>query len=222
MLNYANAAKRLAGSGAPDAIVKVQEVAAKIAAQAARAGQIVRRMRDFLEKGSGSRAVEDITAIAEDAMALGLSGAEASAVNIRFRPEAWLPPVIADRVQIQQVLVNLLRNAVEAMAAVPKRELTLTLATRESGVEVTVDDTGPGVAPSVAANLFKPFITTKAHGMGIGLAISKSIVEAHGGTMTVEDNPDGGARFQFTLPAVQAEGKDRSSTQGTSSASTAP
>jgi two-component system, LuxR family, sensor kinase FixL len=222
MLNYANAAKRLAGSGTPDAIAKVQAMAGKIADQAERAGQIVRRMRDFLEKGSGCHAVEDITAISEDAMALGLIGAKSNAVNIRFRPEAGLPPVIADRVQIQQVLVNLLRNAVEAMESSPKRELTLTLAKREGGVEVTVDDTGPGIAPSVAANLFKPFVTTKAHGMGIGLAISKSIVEAHGGTMTAGDNSGGGARFRFTLPAVQVTGEDRSSTHGTRSASTAP
>jgi len=202
LLNYANAAKRLAGSGAPDAIEKVQAVVVKIAAQAERAGQTVRRMRDFLEKGSGNHAVEDITAIAEDAMALGLIGAKSSAVDIRFRPEAGLPPILADRVQIQQVLVNLLRNAVEAMADSPKRELILTLAKHGNAVEVTVDDTGPGIAPNVAANLFKPFVTTKAHGMGIGLAISKTIVETHGGEMTAGDNPGGGARFRFTLPAA--------------------
>ncbi len=202
MLNYSNAAKRLVGSGAPDAIEKVGAVVTKIAEQAERAGQIVRRMRDFLEKRAGTPAVEDIITIAEDAMALGLIGARAAAVEVHFIAASDLPPVIADRVQIQQVLVNLLRNAVEAMAAAPLRELTLTITTHDDMIAVSVADTGPGIAAAVADKLFKPFVTTKLHGMGIGLAISKSIVEAHGGTMSAGSNPGGGARFEFTLPAA--------------------
>jgi two-component system sensor kinase FixL len=204
MLNYSNAAKRLAGSGAPDAMAKVQVVIAKVAEQAERAGQIVRRMRDFLEKRAGDHAVEDIVTIAEDAMALGLIGAKAAAVEVRFEAEPDLPPVIADRIQVQQVLVNLLRNAVEAMAAAPRRQLVLAVNRRNDLVVVSVADTGPGIASAIADKLFMPFVTTKPHGMGIGLAISKSIVEAHGGTMTAGPNPDGGARFVFTLPAAAA------------------
>jgi two-component system sensor kinase FixL len=110
--------------------------------------------------------------------------------------------VLVDRVQIQQVLVNLLRNAVEAMEQSEQRQLTLT-ATRhgEDRVEVTVADTGHGIAEVVARQLFKPFVTTKDHGMGIGLAISKTIVEAHGGMLTAEPNPGGGTIFRFTMPA---------------------
>lgn len=205
LLNYSNAAKRLASSGAPDAIEKVQAAVAKIAEQAERAGQIVRRMRDFLEKRVGSHDVEDIVAIAEDAMALGLIGAEAGAVETRFLAEPDLPPVVVDRVQIQQVLVNLLRNSVEAMADSPRRILTVAIARNGAKVEITVADTGPGIAPSIADKLFTPFVTTKAHGMGIGLAISKSIVEAHGGEMTAGENPGGGALFRLTLLAADPQ-----------------
>ena len=202
MLNYSNAAKRMAASSAPDALEKVQATVTKIAEQASRAGQIVRRMRDFLENRAGQRNVEDILAIAEDAMALGLIGAKAAAVEVHFQADPNLPLVIADRVQIQQVLVNLLRNAVEAMATAPVRDLTIAIARRGAMIEIVVTDSGPGIAPSIAAKLFTPFVTTKPHGMGIGLAISRSIVEAHGGEMTAETNPGGGARFAFTLPAA--------------------
>ena len=206
ILNYSNAAKRLAASGTPDGIAKAQSVIAKVAEQAERAGQIVRRMRDFLEKRASSHGVENIVTITEDAMALGLIGAKAAAVVTQFLPAPDLPPVMADRVQIQQVLVNLLRNAMEAMAATPRRELTLSVTRRDPGeVEVTVADTGPGIAPAIADRLFKPFVTTKALGMGIGLAISKSIIEAHGGVMTVGANPGGGTIFAFTLPAAPAD-----------------
>jgi len=206
MLNYSNAAKRLATSGAPDAMAKVETMIGKIAEQAERAGQIVRRMRDFLEKRAGSHGVEDIVTIAEDAMALGLIGAKIPAVAIHFQPEPDLPPVLADRVQIQQVLVNLLVNAVEAMAASPRRELTLTVTRHDPGfVEVIVTDTGPGIDHAIAERLFSPFVTTKPHGMGIGLAISKSIIEAHGGTMTAGANPGGGALFRFTIPVAPAD-----------------
>lgn len=205
MLNYSNAAKRLTASNAPDAMAKVQTVIAKIAEQAERAGQIVRRMRDFLEKRAGSHRVEDIVTIAEDAMALGLIGAKIPAVAIHFLTAPDLPPVLADRVQIQQVLVNLLVNAVEAMAASPQRELTLAVARHDPGfVEVIVTDSGPGIDPAIAERLFIPFVTTKPHGMGIGLAISKSIIEAHGGAMTAGANPTGGAQFRFTIPVAPA------------------
>jgi two-component system sensor kinase FixL len=203
MLNYSNAAKRLAATGTPDALAKAQGMIAKIAEQAERTSEIVRRMRDFLERRASTYGAENIVAIAEDAMALGLLAAKASGVETHFRPAPDLPLVMADRVQIQQVLVNLLRNAIEAMAAAPRRELTLAMTRRDPGqVQVTVTDTGPGIAPAIADRLFKPFVTTKVHGMGIGLAISKSIIETHGGVMTAGANPDGGALFQFTIPVA--------------------
>ncbi len=201
MLNYANAARRLAAKA--EDMQKVQSVITKVAEQAERAGQIVRRMRDFLEKRAGQRAYENIVAIVDDAMALGLIGAKAGNIQAHFEPEAELPAVLVDRVQIQQVLVNLLRNAVEAMEQSAVRDLTLTVSRNgKDRVEVTVADTGHGIAETVASQLFKPFVTTKDHGMGIGLAISRTIIEAHGGDLTAEANPGGGTIFRFTLPAA--------------------
>jgi two-component system sensor kinase FixL len=206
MLNYANAARRLAASDKPENMEKVRDVVAKVAQQAERSGQIVRRMRDFLEKRVGQRAAEDIVAIVDDALALGLIGAKASNIKIHFDPEATLPAVLVDRVQIQQVLVNLLRNAIEAMTETTRRELTLTVSRQtKDRVEIVVTDTGHGIATAMASQLFKPFVTTKDHGMGIGLAISKTIIEAHGGTLTAEPNPDGGTIFRFTLPAASPD-----------------
>ena len=115
--------------------------------------------------------------------------------------------MIADRVQVQQVLLNLLRNAMEAMEASPVRELTLGTARWDSMVAVSVADTGSGIPPAIAAQLFQPFVTTKSDGMGIGLSVCRAIVEAHGGRLWVEPNPGGGSVFRFTLP-VAGEGAD--------------
>lgn len=206
MLNYANAAKRILANGTSDEAQKVLMILGKVAEQAERAGQIVRRMRDFLEKREGQRGIDDIVAIAEDAMALGLIGAKTASVDAQFLPEADLPFVDVDRVQIQQVLVNLLRNAVEAMSQSERRQLTLVInRISENRVELTVSDTGPGISPKIAGQLFKPFVTTKEHGMGIGLAISKTIIEAHGGTLTAEAGPEGGTIFRFSVPVAQVE-----------------
>lgn len=199
MLNYSNTVKRLAASADGPAIEKIQSIVAKIAEQAERSGQIIRRMRDFVEKRAGKREVIDIVNVAEDAMALGLIGAKSAKVHTRFTHEPGLPPVMADQVQIQQVLVNLLRNAVEAMANTARRDLDLSLTRRDDTIEVAVCDTGIGIAEEITGKLFQPFVTTKPHGMGIGLAISKSIIEAHGGTLTASPNPGGGTVFRFTL-----------------------
>jgi two-component system, LuxR family, sensor kinase FixL len=203
MLNYSNAAKRLAASSDPAAIEKVQAVVGKVAEQAERAGQIIRRMRDFVEKRDTQRAIESILTIAEDAMALGLIGAKSANIQTRFAPEPDLPLVVVDRVQIQQVLVNLLRNAVEAMAQSEQRDLTLSVVKLgDDKIEISVADTGAGISEAIADRLFMPFVTTKPHGMGIGLAISKSIIEAHGGALTVGPNRGGGTIFRFTLPTA--------------------
>jgi two-component system sensor kinase FixL len=198
-----NVAKRLLAS--PDTKAKAQEALEKAGEQAQRAGQIIRRLRDFVEKRDSKRTEENINAIAEDAIALGLVGAKAIDIKVRteFAPDS--PPVLVDRVQIQQVMVNLLRNASEAMAGLPKRELTITTACIDGGaVEVAVADTGPGIPDEVASRLFRPFVTTKPTGMGVGLAISQSIVEAHGGRLRMTPNRGGGTIFRFDLPAAPA------------------
>jgi two-component system sensor kinase FixL len=201
MLNYSNVARRLVQSGGD--LSKLPDVAAKIGDQAERAAQIIRRMRDFVGKRDPHRAMIDIQTIADDAIALALIGSKTANIETHIVvPETPLP-VLADRVQIQQVLVNLLRNAAEAMATSERRELTLAIKSRQDGaVEVSVTDTGTGLSEDVAARLFSPFVTTKPDGMGIGLAISRQIIEAHGGSLIARPNPDGGAIFEFTLPAA--------------------
>ena len=142
----------------------------------------------------------------EEAIALGIIGARERGVSLRFELEPADDLVFADRVQIQQVLVNLFRNAMEAMAEVAKREIVVSNA-RVAGdmIEIVVSDTGTGLTETVLTNLFRPFYTAKATGMGVGLSISRGIVEAHGGRMRAEANETGGAIFRFTLPAAPQE-----------------
>jgi two-component system sensor kinase FixL len=165
-------------------------------------------MRDFVSRGETEMQAESLAKLVEEASALALVGAKHHGVRVRFNLSPDADSVFADKVQIQQVLINLMRNAIEAMAEAgsPQRELTVTTVPAEGGmVETIVTDTGPGIAPQIAAQLFQPFVTTKRHGMGVGLSISRTIIEAHGGELRVEPNPGGGARFRFTLPAVGIE-----------------
>ena len=169
-----------------------------------RAGDIIRRLRDFVSKGETDRQIESLPDLLEEAAALAMVGARDLGVRLRFDIEATLSLVIADKVQIQQVVLNLMRNAVESMAGAPKRELTV--AARNVGddtVEVSVRDTGSGLSKEMVAQLFQPFVTTKQNGMGVGLSISRTIVEAHGGRIWAEANPRGGTAFKFTLRTVR-------------------
>ena len=204
ILNYMNVAKRLLASTDVPTVAKANDAIAKAGQQALRAGQIIRRLRDFVEKRDTKRTIEDINKVAEDAIALGLLGHASANIKVRAEFAHDLPPIMADKVQIQQVIINLLRNAAEAMANSPRRELTISTAgIDDSGVEITVADTGPGIPEAVAARLFEPFVTSKPNGMGIGLAISYSIVEAHGGRLRMTPNKGGGTVFRFHLPAAQ-------------------
>jgi two-component system, LuxR family, sensor kinase FixL len=204
--NYMKGSRKLlAGNTDPNA-PKIENAMDRAAEQALRAGQIIRRLRDFVSRGESEKRVESLSRLVEEAGALGLAGAREQNVQLRFSldPEADL--VWADRVQIQQVLVNLFRNALEAMAHSPRRELTATNSrVADDMIEVVVSDTGTGFHDDVKPNLFQTFFTTKETGMGVGLSISRSIIEAHGGRMWAEDNASGGATFRFTLPAATSE-----------------
>ena len=143
----------------------------------------------------------------EEASALALVGAKETGVRVFFDFDPAAGPVLADKVQIQQVILNLMRNAMEAMQEVVRRELRISTRIVDEGtVEIEVADSGPGIAPEIAAKLFQPFMTTKRHGMGVGLSISRTIVEAHGGRIWFEPGEAGGTEFHFTLPSGEAKG----------------
>ena len=205
--NYLQAAKRLGARRDPAQAELIDEALDKAAGQVERASQILRRLRTFIRKGEPELAPEDVAKLIEEGSAIALVGARERGVTVRLLTAARLPAVLVDKIQIQQVIVNLMRNAVEAMEQSPRRELTLEAALAAEGglLVVRIVDTGPGLAPDVANRLFQPFVTTKPQGMGVGLSICRSIVEGHGGTLAAEANPGGGTVFSFTLPLADAE-----------------
>lgn len=201
--NYTKGCRRLLARPGPEAIAKTVEVLDRAAEQALRAGQIIRRLREFVARGETERRVEPVARLIDEACALALVGAREHGIVARVAVDPQAGSVLADRVQVQQVLVNLLRNAREAMQQGDRRELTVEARPlgRET-VEITVSDTGPGIAAEIADRLFHPFVTTKRSGMGVGLSICRTIVEAHGGHLDVERNGVGGATFRLTLQAA--------------------
>jgi two-component system sensor kinase FixL len=204
--NYMKGCRRLLAGSTDANTPKIENAMDRAAEQALRAGQIIRRLRDFVSRGESEKRVESLSKLIEEAGALGLAGAREQNVQLRFNLNPEFDLVLVDRVQIQQVLVNLFRNALEAMAQSPRRELIAeNTVVGDDMVEVAVSDTGSGFHDDVKSNLFQTFFTTKETGMGVGLSISRSIIEAHGGRMWAESNPAGGATFRFTLPAASNE-----------------
>src|SRR5215469_7716896 len=204
--NYMKGSRRLLENRQDQSLGPVRDAMDKAADQALRAGEIIRRLRDFVSRGESERRVEDVKKLIEEASALALVGAKDKGVRVRFAFAPGLNYVLADKVQVQQVLLNLVRNAIDAMENVPTRELVVaTSATPTNMVEISVADTGGGIASEIADQLFQPFVTTKSHGMGVGLSISRTIIESHGGSITPRPNPGGGTIFSFTLPAVSKE-----------------
>jgi len=204
--NYMKGSRRLLAESVDPNASKIESAMDRAAEQALRAGQIIRRLRDFVSRGESEKRVESLSKLIEEAGALGLAGAREQNIQLRFGLNPGFDFVLVDRVQIQQVLVNLFRNALEAMAQSPRRELVVANAgVADDMIEVEVSDTGSGFHEDVKSNLFQTFFTTKETGMGVGLSISRSIIEAHGGRMWAETNASGGATFRFTLPAAQSE-----------------
>jgi len=204
--NYMKGSRRLLENRQDQGLDTLRDAMDKAADQALRAGEIIRRLRDFVSRGESERRVEDVKKLIEEASALALVGAKDKGVRVRFAFAPQLNYVLADKVQVQQVLLNLIRNAIDAMENVPTRELVVaTSAAPTNMVEISVADTGGGIAPEIADQLFQPFVTTKSHGMGVGLSISRTIIESHGGSITHRPKPAGGTIFTFTLPAVNKE-----------------
>jgi two-component system sensor kinase FixL len=174
----------------------------KAVGQAARAGDIIKHLRSFISKSDSEHGIEDLNKIVEGATALGLVGAKESGVSVRWALHPEPVPVFIDKIQVQQVVFNLVRNSIEAMTEhpLPHDLLVSTALVDENTAEVSVKDTGPGLAMKVQAQLFQPFVTTKQKGMGLGLSICRSIIDAHGGQMWATPNDERGVTFRFTLP----------------------
>jgi two-component system sensor kinase FixL len=200
---YLRAGQRLLTTQSPES--PAIPILGSAAEQSLRAGDIIRRMRNFVAQGENDQQVESLQALIEDAAVLGLLGARERGVTTRYKWNDAVDAVFVDKVQVQQVALNLVRNALEAMDGSTVRELLITTGPSEDGMAViSVADTGSGVDAEVAERLFQPFFTTKgAQGMGVGLSICRTIIEAHGGRIWFEPNPEGGTIFRFTVPRAQ-------------------
>lgn len=199
--NYLKGCHRLLQRIEGEQVPALRDALAKAADQALRAGQIIRRLREFVSRGDSERRLENLPKLIEDASTLAMVGTRENAIAVSFRLDPRAEQVLVDRIQIQQVLVNLIRNAVEILSESPgRRELGIeTMLGSDGTVQVGVSDSGAGLAPEVRAHLFQPFVTTKQKGMGLGLSICRTIVEAHGGKIWVDPRPQGGTIFRFTL-----------------------
>jgi two-component system, LuxR family, sensor kinase FixL len=207
--NYVSAGRDMIGIDKPETQEILREALDEAAKEAVRAGQIVRRLRDFVSKGELDTQILPLGKLINDATTLGLVGAREQGVQWWIDIDPDIDNVLADRVQIQQVMVNLMRNAIEAM----HHSLTKHLVVRARGykqnqVEISVSDTGHGLSDDMLGQLFQPFVSSKVQGMGLGLSICRTIVEAHGGKLSVSPNPDGGTIFRFTLTRVSRESQD--------------
>jgi len=203
---YARACQRLIAqpdSDASDVVAALEQ----INAQALRAGEVIRRLRNFVKNREVKREPVDCARLLEDLSTLAETDARLHNIRLRLDCVESLPTVYADPIQLQQVVLNLVRNAIDAMADAPEDRREVVLSTRldaDGEVEVTVADRGTGLAPEATEHLFNPFFTTKASGTGLGLAISRSIVRAHGGRLWHTPNDGCGVKFHFTLPVSPA------------------
>jgi two-component system sensor kinase FixL len=207
VLGYVDGCRVLLETGRLEAVDTVLNALEQTHAQALRAGEIVRRLRQYVVKGQSERRLCDLNALVGEAKDLVLVGTERRGIRITLDFTPDLPPILADPIQIQQVVVNLLRNAVEAMEqGSSRRELTIrTVTADDGGAAAAIIDTGPGLTADVARELFNPFVTTKPTGMGLGLPICRSIIQEHGGWIRSDPNPGGGTVFRFGLPPASSD-----------------
>ena len=185
---------------------KVDEYMAQAVTQAHRAGDIVRHLRDFTSRGDTERGVENINTAVEEILELAGIGTTSEGIELRLDLDPDLPPVLIDHVQIQQVVLNLVRNSVDALAGCESAKVVVATRLWRDRVEVLVGDNGPGLDPDVRGHLFEPFVSTKPDGLGIGLSICRTIVAAHGGEITVDADSQPGTTFRFTIPVFADAG----------------
>ena len=200
---YAQAAKRIMQRDRPD-LGTLTDICKKIDDQALRAGQVIENLRKFIRKQEIEHQALDVNRVIDDVVNLIDADAHAEGIRVTTRYAQGLPNIRGNAVQLQQVLLNLTRNSVDAMRKAVQKERGIVIATERGdngGVRITVTDHGHGVSRELGDNIFHPFITTKTDGLGVGLAISRTIVQSYGGSLTYRDNPDGGAVFAIELPA---------------------
>src|SRR5690606_13231060 len=210
VVNYAQVGKRLLDRDNFDR-AKLVDLLDKVNTQAVRASEVIKRLRSYVRKPHLGRSIVDINELLQEVVALAEVDSRVNDVSIHLEFENKLPPVEVDAIQIQQVALNLLRNAMEAMGNHSDKHLGVMMQTgMERGkVMFRVVDRGQGISEEVGAQLFRPFYTTKDNGMGIGLAICQSIVQAHGGEIGFYNNSEGGATFYCRLPPAEiVEGND--------------
>jgi C4-dicarboxylate-specific signal transduction histidine kinase len=206
ILANARAAQRLLRLSSPD-LAELRDILEDIAQDDRRAGEVIERLRAFLRKGVTQPGQLDLNEVVTDVLGLVHSDLIQRRVTVDARLSAALPVVFADRVQLQQVLLNLVLNACDAMTADARSEKRMTIQTAETatgGVELSVADQGTGIPPDEIERVFEPFVTSKPHGLGLGLAICRSIVNAHGGRLWAENNEEGGATFNLVLSGEEA------------------
>lgn len=202
--NYAQACHRMLELPNPD-MGEIRDSLNEIASQALRAGDVIQRLRSLTRPREAQQEALEINALLAELTDLIRSDARQHRVQYQFEPGSLLPAVRVNRAQIQQLTLNLVRNAIEAQleTCAESRAVTLLTAANQNGeVEITVVDSGPGVSPAIVPHLFQPFSTTKSNSMGLGLAMSRTIARAHSGTLVYQPNRPTGARFTLTLPAV--------------------
>ena len=202
LANYLQGSRRLLAQRTDEQSELLKGALLKANEQVQRAGQVIRRLREFVARGESDKRIESLRTLVDEASALAMLGARDDSVQLRLALDAAADRVLVDRIQVQQVLLNLMRNGIEAMRGSPRRDLVVASARTDGDmVTVSVSDTGSGIAEEMAAGLFQPFRTTKEHGLGVGLSISRTIVEAHGGRIEARPNPGGGTIFTFTVPS---------------------
>jgi two-component system sensor kinase FixL len=197
--NYLLAARQLVQRG-PEHAERASEIIGKSIDQAMRAGQIIRQLRSFVQKREVERAPAEIDKVVDEASALAFIGLKEKGIRVAIERQNELPAISIDRIQIQQVLINLIRNAVDAMEGRDRREITIRISCDDGEVTISIIDTGSGIPRDMEEKVFQAFSTSKPTGMGVGLSISRNIVEAHSGRLWFEPNPLGGTIFHLALP----------------------
>ncbi|MYK27948.1 MAG: PAS domain S-box protein [Gammaproteobacteria bacterium] len=200
IVGFVEASAALLDQGGGEVPEKVREHMEQAVVQSLRAGDVVRLLREFTARGETERSVNDINVVVEETFRLATLGTAADGIDVKLDLAADLPPVLIDQVQIQQVVLNLVRNSIDALSDSEAPAITLETVAGRERVEVVVRDNGPGISPDVRERVFEPFVSTKPDGIGIGLSICRTIIEAHGGRIEVEAGTECGAAFRFSVP----------------------